>query len=771
MEENSNQTPAPQNKDVLKPKINPSRLIIIAFLTASLGAIACYLFVVSNVNIYPQAFVNVVRRGTGKVTIPVAVASDFAVYKEVSVKFTPSVTAYSVKSDLSNVENAKDFEFSDEAKKLLVQNNFVVKPDGNQEFYATYESNRYAFTPNFVTTDSMLHNYHLVFDRLLRTVEETKLIGELKNLNKMMLASAQGQYQVLKTTPWEVAAKRNLAFFAVGSILLDQSVSAPEEVGTEVRRELALIEAHAGIANSVVMNLGRSSGTVLDTPQGPLDLEALKEDYSQYIPRGHYDKSEALKAYFKSMMWYGRISFRFKEADEVRSAALITIALNDPKTKKSWDKIYEPTVFFVGASDDITFRQMGEAVSKSYGGQNLAVLAENLPKLAGLATDENKFKLLLSETAKMEPPKINSMPIFNADIQPDREKEIKAFRFMGQRFTLDASIFQQLIYRDVRENTTGEKRMLPKGLDIAAVMGAAEAEKLLRAAGDFEYTRYPENFANLKKYVAGIDKGLWTKNLYWGWLYSLVPLTTIKGEGWPSFMTNPAWARKELQTYLASWTELKHDTILYAKQVYAELGGGGEPEKKDDRGYVEPNPELYARLTGLLRMTIEGLTDRELLSDESKANLQKLEALALSLKTISEKELNNEGLSDEEYELIRSYGGQLEHFWQEVNREDVDKNYQGNWTAFLTDNPAALVTDVATDPNGFVLEEATGRVYQILAVVPVAGKLKIAKGTVFSYYEFPWPLDDRLTDKKWREEILDNNKAVQPEWTRVFTSQ
>lgn len=770
MEADSSQGQSPKIAAV-KTKIDLFRLIIIAFFTASIGAVACFLFLVSYADLNPVIIIGGVQHSKKKLAVSSASASDFATYKEVPVKYTPSVASYSVKPDLSNVENAKDFEFSDEAKKLLLANNFVVKPGWDQEFYATYESNRYAFTPNFVTTDSMLHNYHLVFDRLLRTVEETKLTQELKNLNKLMLASAQDQYQVLKTTPWEVAAKRNLAFFAVGSILLDPSVAAPEEVGAEVKQELALIEAHAGIANSVVMNLGRSDGTVLDTPQGPLDLEALKEDYSQYIPRGHYDKSEALKTYFKSMMWYGRISFRFKETDEVRSAALITIALNDPETKKSWDKIYSPTVFFVGASDDITFRQMGEAVSTAYGEQNLSSFAENQQKLAAFAADETKFKLLLTETAKMEPPKINSMPIFNADIQPDREKEIKGFRFMGQRFTLDASIFQQLIYRDVRENTTGEKRMLPKGLDIAAVMGASEAEKLLREQGDFEYTRYPENFANLKKYVAGIDKGLWTKNLYWGWLYSLVPLTTIKGEGWPSFMTNPAWARKELQTYLASWTELKHDTILYAKQVYAELGGGGEPEKKDDRGYVEPNPELYARLSGLLRMTIEGLTDRELLSDASKANLEKLETLALSLKTISEKELNNEVLSDEEYELIRSYGGQLEHFWQEVNREDVEKNYQGNWTAFLNDNPAALVTDVATDPNGTVLEEATGRVGQILAVVPVAGKLKIAKGTVFSYYEFPWPLDDRLTDKKWREEILDQNKAVQPEWTKSFIAQ
>jgi hypothetical protein len=47
------------------------------------------------------------------------------------------------------------------------------------------------------------------------------------------------------------------------------------------------------------------------------------------------------------------------------------------------------------------------------------------------------------------------MPIFDETIQPDREKEIKGFRFMGQRFSLDASIFQRLVYRDVKENAQG----------------------------------------------------------------------------------------------------------------------------------------------------------------------------------------------------------------------------------------------------------------------------------------------------------------------------
>jgi hypothetical protein len=51
-------------------------------------------------------------------------------------------------------------------------------------------------------------------------------------------------------------------------------------------------------------------------------------------------------------------------------------------------------------------------------------------------------------------------------------------------------------------------------------------------------------------------------------------------------------AGQAAQHRLGSWAELKHDTILYAKQVYAELGGGGtaRPSPKLAQGYVEPVP-------------------------------------------------------------------------------------------------------------------------------------------------------------------------------------
>jgi len=63
--------------------------------------------------------------------------------------------------------------------------------------------------------------------------------------------------------------------------------------------------------------------------------------------------------------------------------------------------------------------------------------------------------------------------------------------------------------------------------------------------------------------------------------------------------------------------------------------------------------------------------------------------------------------------------------------------------------------------------KSKGRVWGILlaTVVLIKGKLKITKGGIFSYYEFTWPMLDRLTDKRWRELLYSSDAPKLPSWT------
>jgi hypothetical protein len=201
------------------------------------------------------------------------------------------------------------------------------------------------------------------------------------------------------------------------------------------------------------------------------------------------------------------------------------------------------------------------------------------------------------------------------------------------------------------------------------------------------------------------------------------------------------------------------------------------PAPVPPKGYVEPVPGFYARLAALTAMTREGLGSRGLLAEQDGHSLQRLEELARAFQTMAEKELRGEPLSEEEYATIRFYGGELEHLT--IASADVP---EGGMGAFMDEEPqAAVIADVATDPdpdgdgvpNPVVLEEAVGRINEIHVVVPVVEEdgtttLQAAKGGVFSYYEFPWPADDRLTDEKWRKMLDEGQAPPPPEWVDSF---
>lgn len=639
---------------------------------------------------------------------------------QAGLQVAPAAASFAVEADFSNVINFEEYSYalSDEARQKLLQNGFVVLQSswgGQGEFFDLYESNRYAYRPNFVTTDSMMHTYHLYFSRLLKGVERDYFSAELTAMTQTLLEQSAQQLSALAGTPWENAARRNVAYFSVAASLLQPGASVPGAVSDLVSQELALIEAAQGIAPSPVMNAGGGE-------------DPLLEDYSQYIPRGYYTTSEELSRYFRAMMWYGRLAFRQSDEDQTRSALLMTVALKNSAAMEQWEKIYTISSFFVGTSDDPGVYEYAPLIEQAYGG---------MPDAAQLPAREDAWNSFRQSLAQLAMPSINSIPIEEDLSEEERAQAIIGFRLMGQRAVLDAQIFQQLIDGKVPD------RMLPSALDVPAALGSEAAREMLRESGADNYPNYTQNMQTLQNQLADAPATLWNASLYGGWLNTLRPLTEAKGEGWPQFMQNDAWAAKSVNTFLGSWTELKHDTVLYSKQVYAEMGGGGIDEK-DDRGYVEPEPVLYARLSALAAATRDGLSAYGVLREADADALTRMVTLADGLKTISEKELTNTPRTEEEYTLIREFGGDLEHFWYEVLKDEATQEY---FTS--QEYPAALVTDVATDPNGQVLEVGTGGVEEILVIVDIDGSLRIASGGVYSFYEFAQPISDRLTDAKW----------------------
>jgi hypothetical protein len=156
-------------------------------------------------------------------------------------------------------------------------------------------------------------------------------------------------------------------------------------------------------------------------------------------------------------------------------------------------------------------------------------------------------------------------------------------------------------------------------------------------------------------------------------------------------------------------------------------------------------------------MMREGLQERNLLLPEYAQKLEALEELVLKLKTISEKELSGESLTEDEYTLIWNIGETLESLvtFQTAVESEADKS-------------VAIVADVHTDVNtSQVLEEGVGNVFLMFVVVQVEGRIYVVEGGVFSYYEFLQPMNNRLTDEEWQT----MEKPPLPDWVGSFIIQ
>ena len=664
----------------------------------------------------------------------------------------PAVPDYQVAEDLSNVTYHKNFaylfesefdsEYNDTSKmrNALADKGFAVRCDGYHEFFDVYEMNRYNMFPNFVTVDSLMHTYHLYFAYLLKNIEKDSLADKLKTVSSGMLARSIAQYESLKGTDFEQAALRNVTLFYVGAKLQDPDVSCSVDDSS-----------FAEVADAELGKIMEAAGIE------PCLLTGLNEDYTQYKPRGYYDGDETLEAYFRAMMWYGRISFALNSEEMVKSSVLMSCALSEDDT--DYNSMYDVTSFFAGVSDDFTYGEMAQVLTEVYG---------RIPDAEAVAGDKASFGKVMEALKNAQPPKINSIPVME-----NEENVIPSFRFMGQRFTIDAAIMQNLIYRAVEENPEGERRYLPDALDSAAALGSEEAYKILEEQGDTGYKNYTDNLKIMQDTFDNADMGLWGQSLYSSWLYTLRPLFEKRGSGYPWYMQNDEWNKKKLETFAGSYAELKHDTILYAKQVAAEMGGGDD-EMPDDRGYVDPEPVIYSRFMDLANRTSNGLEAAGMLSPAEKDNLALLFDIAKRLLEISEKELRNEELSDDDYEFIRGYGGDLEHFWQEANAAegiDLAHSYQA---------PCPVIADIATDPNGTVLEVGSGKADTVFVVFPIDGELHVASGSAYSFYQFTVPIDERMTDEDFRASLdsgyLDDdwnwvendNITKQPDWTQSY---
>jgi hypothetical protein len=367
--------------------------------------------------------------------------------------------------------------------------------------------------------------------------------------------------------------------------------------------------------------------------------------------------------------------------------------------------------------------------------------------------DEGKYRQFMLLLDGMRKPKICSDFVTDeqAIMAGSWEKVTFGMRVFGQRFVPDSYILQNCVYMAVQGPPY---RFMPTVLDVMAALGSEEAW----AREDFEsyHPSFEQNLGKLKDEFAGKTEEDWNVTLYMSWLDSLRTLDDDSSTGdHPAFMQTSAWRAKQLNAQAGSWTQLTHDTILYRKQSYTCYATSVEPPATfSEFTYVEPVPELYGHLEGMVRATQQLVDGLSLDIGFIDRILDELGATMGSLKRVAECELN--GTVPDAGDLTaarRAYRTTT----LEVDGEKLQSK-------------TVLVSDVHTDPNTMCcLEESVGYVKLMVVVVPANGGLVACVGPVFEHHEFTQPLSDgRLTDEEWTAMLRSGTAAAPAPWARDF---
>lgn len=209
---------------------------------------------------------------------------------------------------LEDISNFRQFHFSPAVSELLKKNGFAVSTAYYKEISDIYLECKDTNQPIFITTDAVLHTGHIFFDYLLRILEIEKLYDSAVELTDRMIELSIKQYNEAEDKEVKEAAKLNIGFFAVAKRQFDPEYQVDYGLNELVEQECENIKNHKGLEFRELLTYVKNPSIY--------QIPYAYEDYSQYIPRGHYTRNEKLENYFKAMMWYGRIDFKLRPASE-----------------------------------------------------------------------------------------------------------------------------------------------------------------------------------------------------------------------------------------------------------------------------------------------------------------------------------------------------------------------------------------------------------------------------------------------------------------------
>ncbi len=451
--------------------------------------------------------------------------------------------------------------------------------------------------PVLVTTDSIMHALHRSYDDILMELEQTLFtwtIGQILDDCQQALADkAAGNTDAVMAADY-----RDVDLYLTVARNLLAGAGATAGGQDEGWGGGLMVQSRLGSDKEALARLKDVQSLKLQQPfvDEPTMIYGGQRffDWSQFKPRGHYTKTPELKRYFRCMMWLGRADCGWnvlptdgtpgvnsESRRELRNAVLLVELLQATDNLKTLKALDDIIAFMVGRSDNLTVFALRDLMKEA-----------ETPTLAAIRDDKALARLEDAiKNGKHAQQMIRSQVIISSLMDSYKVPPPSMFQLFGQRYIIDSFVLSQVVFDSILFHNRKQQRMMPSGLDALAALGNNEAIPLL--SDDLHKWNYSANLMASREYVDLHEPAFWKANLYNLWLDSLRTLHAdmTKEKNFPEAMRTRAWQMKQLQTQLGSWAELRHDTILYAKQSYTAYPGCEYPA-----GYVEPYPEFYARI-------------------------------------------------------------------------------------------------------------------------------------------------------------------------------
>ncbi len=703
-----------------------------------------------------------------KVQVPRSVAQD-AAYQRIESELTASQNLSTAELlQRYDTEQATQIEYDPmTARRLdLIQNSQVALTVPEQSVLSThgfvisearrfpsfmygYETIYMQDLPVFVSADSIMHAVHSSYDEILKTLELAALVPELDALlTSMRAALAGGGASGLGTQAEEDADM----YLAVALSLLRDSQEAP------------VAGASASEVSDLITRASAADGwQKIEFFGVPRDM-----DFSQFEPRGHYTESPTLEQYFRAMMWLGRIDLRLIETQPDHSqvfhrrqfeGALALYLLMDSASMTRWAKIDGTIEAFVGEPDNMTLNHL-ESLLADLGTKDPAALARK--------TDTELSEAILQGGYGTQ--RISSHIMING--LGERTMPLSStFLLLGQRYVVDSHVFSNVVYDRVQRGQ--QRRMMPDPLDVAfAALGNSQAATLLTS--ELNQYNYAPDLHAMRFLVDEHGDEFWGKNLYNRWLSSLRALSPgdeVKNPaqvGLPGLMGTEAWGRRLLNTQLASWAELRHDTVLYAKQSYT---GGVSCEFPD--AYVEPYPQFFAAVEEMAQQGRQVVQNLDLgvqpqVVDSIVAYFTEVETHIAMLRAMAQQQREGTAHSDEQLAFINDAVVVHNGCGSPVDAEGWFSRLYYNRAKGAEWDPTVVdvhtqPTDAAGNPVGRVLHVGTGGPRMMVVTIETCDGVNAYAGLVSSYFEHITENFDRLTDERWQQQISQQRPA-DPTW-------